>query len=482
MRKSKKILIKLFYLYILLFFIVTQSCKKQLEASAPVTSISSANVYSTDATAASVLTAIYSQMSAQNSNMTGESIATISLFPALSADELTLFNLNAANLEPYYRNNLSAAEPGGALWSNIYQYLFYANSAIEGLNSSTGLTPSVKQQLLGEAKFLRALDYFYLVNLYGNVPLVTSTDYKVNASLSRANTTLVWQQIEADLIDAQNLLSNNYLDATVLNPTTERVRPTKWAATALLARAYLYSGANDSAEAAATTVINNSSLFSLDTLNGVFLMNSNEAIWQLQPVNNNPTNTGDGALFNLPSTGPDGNSYPVYLSNYVVNAFEPGDLRKADWVDSTIANGVTYYYPYKYKVGAGTTAPISEYIMMLRLGEQYLIRAEARAKQNNVNGAQNDLNTIRSRAGLTTTAAGDQQTLLTAILHERQVELFTEWGNRWFDLKRFGLIDQVMSVVTPTKNNGSWNSYKALYPVPNTDILLDRNLEQNSGY
>jgi hypothetical protein len=131
-----------------------------------------------------------------------------------------------------------------------------ADSAIAGLNSATGLTPAVKIQLLGEAKFVRAFSYFYLVNLYGDCPLITGMDTAANRLLPRSPMAQVWNLIKADGNDAQNSLSPDYLDITLLNTSPERTRPTKWAAAAFLARAYLYTGAYDSATALATTVIN----------------------------------------------------------------------------------------------------------------------------------------------------------------------------------------------------------------------------------
>ncbi|HEY4197438.1 MAG TPA: RagB/SusD family nutrient uptake outer membrane protein, partial [Mucilaginibacter sp.] len=117
-----------------------------------------------------------------------------------------------------------------------------------------------------------------------------------------------------------------------------------------------------------------------------------------------------------------------------------------------------------------------------RLAEQYLIRAEARSQEGNVSGAQSDLNVIRNRAGLANTTASTQTTLLTAILHERQVEMFTEWGHRWLDLKRTGTVDAVMSLVLPAKGGGGWNPNMALMPLPLGDLQADQNLTQNPGY
>jgi starch-binding outer membrane protein, SusD/RagB family len=82
------------------------------------------------------------------------------------------------------------------------------------------------------------------------------------------------------------------------------------------------------------------------------------------------------------------------------------------------------------------------------------------------------------------TTASDQASLLTAILNERRHELFGEWGNRWFDLKRTKNIDAVMSVVTTQKSNGTtaWHSYQQLYPIPVSELQLAPNVNQNDGY
>jgi hypothetical protein len=71
--------------------------------------------------------------------------------------------------------------------------------------------------------------------------------------------------------------------------------------------------------------------------------------------------------------------------------------------------------------------------------------------------------------------------MLNAIYHERQVELFTEWGHRWFDLKRTGNLNAVMTAVAPAKGS-TWSSYMQLMPIPPTDIMADPNIKQNQGY
>jgi len=478
---------KLNALAIIITICLITSCKKFIEVNSPSTSTNASVVYNTDAQAISVLTGIYAKMG--TSILSSPTILAMPVFTGLSADELTLFDINNTSLGSYYSNTLSSQNPE-SFWFQVYPVIFVANSAVEGLNGSTSLTPTVKQQLLGEAKFIRAFCYFYLTNLYGNVPLVLTTDYKKNALLAKTGKDMVYQQIVTDLKDAQQLLSENYLSGslTAYSGNPEKVRPTKWAATALLARAYLYVGDWANAEAQAGSVINNSTLYSLDSLNGVFLKNSNEAIWQLQPVRNETfSNTQEGVFFNLPSTGPDLAQYPVYLSDGVLNSFEPNDLRKSKWINSVVVSisggPKTFYYPFKYKIGQVNTA-VAEYSMVLRLAEQYLIRAEAEANGagGGINAAIADINKIRNRAGLADySGATDKSSLLATILHERQVELFTEWGHRWFDLKRTNNVDAVMHIVTPQKG-GTWETTDQLYPIPVTELQKNSSLVQNPGY
>jgi hypothetical protein len=184
------------------------------------------------------------------------------------------------------------------------------------------------------------------------------------------------------------------------------------------------------------------------------------------------------------------NNYPYdYLSTALLGAFEANDLRRTAWVDSTVygSPAITYYFPYKYKIGTAQAIPgatPTEYIMVLRLAEQYLIRAEARAEQNDLTDAIKDLNVIRRRAGLPILSNSLTMTqVLAAVMQERRIEFFAEWGSRWLDLKRTGQVDAVMSIATPLKGQGTvWQSYQQLYPIPHNELNADHNLRQNPGY
>jgi len=475
---------KIYSRWPLLLLLLTQvACKKFVQINPPITSISSSQTYDNDLSAASAVTSIYEEMMRSNQNTSGGSLLSISCIGGLVADEFKNYQTSNAALSQAYTNSLSSTT--GYVWGDIYKQIYIANAVLAGLDKSTGVSAAEKRQLIGEAKFMRAFQHFYGTNIFGGIPLVTTTNYQVNNVISRTPQPQVFRQIIADLKDAEGLLPDDFVTPTGGTVTTERVRPNKWAAASLLARAYLYTQAWDSAEAQATLVINNTNLFSLLTdMTGVFKMNSNEAIWQLQPVAPG-YNTYDAYTFVL--TGAPGSSrFPVALASTLINAFEPGDNRRVIWVDSITTGGKKYYFPYKYRANttSSNTAPVSEYLMILRLAEQYLIRAEARAQQGNLQGAAADINVIRQRAGLLPTSATSQPDLLTAVYHERQVELFTELGHRWFDLKRTGNVNAVMGSPGNVCQNkgGTWSSNWSLFPIPASEIIINSNLAQNGGY
>jgi hypothetical protein len=283
--------------------------------------------------------------------------------------------------------------------------------------------------------------------------------------LSRAPVVQVYKQIEMDLIEAGNGLED----------VKENTMPTIFAAKALLSRVYLHLKEWSKAEQMAGTVIN-SGQFALQTnLNDVFIDTSKEIIFQLAPVQSG-LNSPEGFLF-LPL----GSSRPNYkLSTELWNAFESGDLRKVNWTKSGTFTGQLCNYANKYKLNI---SPIgikpTEYNVILRLAEQYLIRAEARAWQNNIEEAVTDINTIRSRAGLQVLSKNiTNEQCLIAVAQERRTEFFTEWGHRWIDLKRTGQADVVLSRVKA----GNWQYYDTLYPIPLSELETAPNLEQNRGY
>ncbi|ACU62051.1 RagB/SusD family nutrient uptake outer membrane protein [Chitinophaga pinensis] len=464
------------------------SCRKYLELDPPATSVNASNVYNDNSTAIAVVTAIYARMS---NTFYDQGPTAISLYPELSADNLRLFSVNAnLNYTRHYQNELDQRYINVPFWNTLYSIIYSINAAIEGLSGSVNLNTVIRDRLLGELYFLRAYHYFYLVNLYGDVPLLTSSIYQESIKVPRTATNEIYAEILADLDIARKQLNNLYVDETLLNATSERIRPNIAAVNALSARVYLYMKRYPEAEDAATKVISETAMYTSDIpLTEIFKKNSKETIWSLQPVKNQ-FNTDEGELFVLPDGGPN-DVHPLYISDDLLNSFEPGDQRKAAWIGHINADNKDYPYPAKYKARFGEET-VSEYTILLRLAEQYLIRAEARNEQNNTVGAIADLNVLhtRSRAAaspqvpnpLPDLPAGLTQTAIrTRILNERRVELFIEGGHRWFDIRRAGKIDEIMTKVSATKN-GNWQSFKALYPIPLSDILLSPLLKQNPGY
>lgn len=458
-------------------------CRKYLEVPLPISTISGASVFQNDNTAAAALNAVYAQLYTQG---TFDGNGGVGFVTGLYGDELKNQSILASNLALY--GDAVSSTIGGVtgFWTTLYSRLYAVNLAVEGLKQATNL--NYQGQWLGEAYFLRGLLYFYQTNLYGDVPLVLSSDYLSNNGLARSPQADVYKQILFDLKQAQSLLGNQYRDATGA-VTTGRGRPNRAAATALLARVYLYMKDWKNAEAQADSLIADAADYQLLPVSKVFLVNSTEVIWGVVPfqVQGFPYVVKDVKNYYMPA-GSTPAKAPVLatLADSLVAAFEPGDGRYSNWVgkDTVAASGGTpasvYFYAFKYKAN-GTYTAAQETVSMLRLAEQYLVRAEARAQQNNLSGALADLNAVRTRAGLGASAAVTQADVLGAILHERRVELFTEEGHRFFDLRRTGNLDAVMNVLAPLKG-GTWSSFKAWWPIPLTDIQNDTRLVQTPGF
>ena len=446
-----------------LAFLLLSSCKKFVESDIPKTAITGATVFSSDATANAAIVGLYSRM---NENLPGFFNGGLTLYTGFSSDELTYSSTDPSYTE-FYQNALT---PGNSLlrndaWAIPYQCIYHCNAIIENLEKSPNVTPSTKLKIVGEAKFIRALCHFYLVNLFGDIPLITTTDYAVNSLRPRSARQEVYAQIIKDLMAAKDDLADSYTGP-------DRVRPNKYTAIALLSRVYLYNENWQQAATEASSIINNTSQYQLvSDLDKVFVKSSTETIWQLMPVIPN-LNTAEGYLFSQLS------NVPLYgsLSDSLVASFETGDQRKFFWTREYTGSQI-YFIPNKYKVGVSNS--LTEYNIVFRLAEQYLIRAEARAQLNNMEEAIEDVNVIRSRAGLDPITGSLSKTEVLALIEkERKAELFTEWGHRWMDLKRTG---HAQNILQPIKGI-NWQASDTLYPLPLSEIQNNPNLHQNPGY
>ena len=455
---------------LLLSAVMTTGCKKLIEIPAnPPTEITQTEQFADSASVMAAVAGIYSYPVPPTGGFTFND-GNLSVCTGLSSDELSTTITYVSDELEFYSYGLNAFDGTlPALWGNPYQGVYPVNAVLAGIANNSGLSASFVTQITGEMKIVRALYYFDLVNLFGGVPLITSTAYANSDQLGRSSQDSIYAQILSDLTDAQQDLTPSY-------PSSGHLRPNLYTAKTFLAKVYLYRQQWQLAYNEADTVIN-SGLYSLTpNPNNVFLDGSSEAIWQL-PANASYMVTKEAQNYvpYAPGVVP---YYPVTAN--LINAFETGDQRLQDWIGTSVVNtgtgNDTLYYPYKYK-NTNPSSPTVEDFMIFRLGELYLIHAEAAAELGNLGTAQSDLNTVRARAGLAASTAVTQQQVLSAIMHERQTELFCEWGNRWQDLKRTGTAGTVLSA-----EKTGWNATDTLYPVPNVQLQLNSHLTQNPGY
>ncbi|RAJ08748.1 SusD-like starch-binding protein associating with outer membrane [Chitinophaga skermanii] len=488
---------KSYYRYCILFslgvwMMLHTGCKKLLEIDEPKSSITGEKVFNYNEQAEAAMDGVYSRLiNGVNQNWAtsgiqqGFAAGMYNVITGLSADEYTGDPALLGNYYPYNQNKVSqelGSSTAMVIWESAYVCINGTNAILEGIaaSKSSKLTAATRTRLNGEAYFLRAYAHFQLLNVFGDVPLVLTTNFNVTRSMPRTPMQQVYQQIEQDLLQAENLLDVQYN-----SPTKERIRPNKFAAKALLARLYLYKKEYAKAAQYAGEVIAEKAFYNLSgNLNDVFLKNSTDAIWQLKQTN--ALAGQNNAVPEVVSTTPNaGGLLLVALSGGLHDTFEPNDARKQHWVGETSYLGQHYWYNLKYKVTIPLSVPsgdIQEYYMQARLSEQYLIRAEALLLgTNDKEGALSMLAPIRARAGLTTPAAASvsNDEVVALIMHERQVELFGE-GHRWLDLRRTNQATAVLSKI-PLKQPWKGDD-QLLYPVPASEILTNPNLKQNKGY
>lgn len=440
------------------------SCEDYLEIDNPFEQILHDQVFNDEATATAAVTTLYAKL--RNETLISGGQNGLGFLMGLYADELDYFAYGQP-AEKIYRHQIIASDNVVQnIWNSSYNLVYMSNSILEGLEKSSNLTDDAKNQLKGETLFVRSLVNFYLVNLFGSCPYIIETDYQKNSKINKISEAEIYDNIIKDLKKAKSLLSNSYI-------TNERTRPNKWVASSLLSRIYLYLKQWENAENESSQIINNTSLYNLETdIDKVFLKDSPSVIWQLKPKNEGD-NTLEGQLYFLASTPPQISA----LNPQFVLDMKPNDLRKQNWIEEITDGTNFWYFPHKYKENQNTGTSF-EYSIIFRLAEQYLIRAEAKARLGNITGAQNDINIIRARAGLEETEATDTEELVQAILNERRFELFTEHGHRWFDLRRLELANQVLA---PIKTG--WKPTDILFPIPESELLINPNLNpQNPGY
>lgn len=452
------------------------SCEKLVTIDPPVNTIVTEQVFADDKNAVASIMGMYSTLGRRqyfNSFTNGG----LSILCSQYTDELVPFG---GGSDEIYKNGLTPRSfvlP--TIFSQAYQSIYQANAIIEGLSHSNGVSQHIKDQLTGEALFARAFCYYYLVGVWGGISYITTTDWKENMAVAYSTEDEIIAKSIEDLERSKNLLEDEYNDFS-----GERTRATKFAAYAMLARYYALKGNWGSVVQYCSMIIDEHDVFRLtDEPKDAFLKNSAEAILQWHNTSQQyPFNALTEARTLIPLTNTNNPNY--YLSQDLLHKFDTADLRRKQWIGETNYRGIIYHYPYKYKVGtvnAAAGAPVTEYYMVIRLADMILLRAEAYARQNQLDAAVDDVNTIRARARIIDIPALSGEKLIWAIADERSRELFCEWGARFIDLKRMGLIDELMAGAAARKG-GEWAAYKRLFPIPLVEITLNPLSTQNTGY
>ncbi|MFD2287872.1 RagB/SusD family nutrient uptake outer membrane protein [Pedobacter petrophilus] len=449
------------------------SCKKLLNIDPPSNERPSSVVFGSSETAMAALSGAYSGMTQSQTYSLN-----LTLINALAADEMV--SLSGATRYNVLQNNTYEAQTSSLIsdiWADSYTSIYQFNSIIAGLNNNTVVPQTLAKQITGEALAMRAYCYMQLANLFGDVPLVLSTDITETALLPKTPFAAVYAQIILDLRAAKANLAEAYVTNGL---SGSRLQVNKSAASALLAKAYLQVGNWQNAVTNASEVIDRTDLYTLlpgNQLGNVFLVNSREAILQLgSALSATSGYTNEGQEF---VSSPSSFSVRFSLTPALLRAFEPGDLRRTAWIKEVTLNGVTAQQPFKYQnynFDSATQSTRTEAPTVLRLAEMYLLRAEANVALGNNANAIADLNTIRLRAGISPLPAGSD--LADAVVKERRIEFFCERGDRWLSLRRSRTIDAVMALAKP----GTWRSFAQLYPIPQTAIDANPNLTQNQGY
>ncbi len=395
------------------------------------------------------------------------------------------------NEQQIIQGNVDANNEQYNSWNGIYRGINRVNGVLKFVPGITDPALAArKERILGEAYFLRGLMYFYLVRTFENVPLLLEpyTSTTQNFFPTQSDPQTLYAQIESDLKEAEGRVPDTYSAAL-----ETKGRATKGAIRAALMDLYLWQKKNQDAANLGAQIISSPANYSLvpgaGYANIFTAKNTSESIFELQYNNAYLERENNG---NLQNNGlvdlflPLGQVTPVYPggnwrmipSAKLRDAFAPGDLRRSatfqftptpapPWRDANI--------PYVNKYIGTVTGPIryqDANLVLYRLADVILMRAEALNELGQTAAAITELNRIRTRAGLANTTAASQADISLAIENERFVELAYE-GKRYFDLKRTGRY-----AAATGKTNPNWTRW----PIANSELLGNKNLAQNPGY
>ncbi|WPV66561.1 RagB/SusD family nutrient uptake outer membrane protein [Chitinophaga sp. LS1] len=364
-----------------------------------------------------------------------------------------------------------------AAWQDSYKAIQKANVVLNRIDNIPYAIPATKEARKGEMKFIRALLYFNLVRLYGNVPLALkeTTDPNVYFGQGRTPAADVYIQIKKDLTEAIDELPVS---------STQPGKVIKTAAQSLLGKVYLTLKEYTNAETVLMAVVNSGKHHLITNPADVFSIsneNNAEIIFAVQFASGINGNTEGSTMFQQfsPSgtqSGAKGHNLPT---KSLYNLYTPTDKRKGTYIDVT-ASGVPYCKKLSLPVTVITDGGSD--VVVLRYADVLLMLAETENELEKTAAAISYLDSIRTRAGLTATNAITQVDVRSAIDLERRLELVGE-GQRWFDLVRTGTAITVMNKWF--SDNGiltTIDAHNLLMPVPQGQINTDPTVKQNEGY
>ena len=456
----------------------TFSCSNRLDLE-PEQSVSTGDVFTSGNSALSALYGVYSR--AQRLEVCGGEPHLINEF---LADNVTYTGTLIAEISTF--STVPTNNFVSEMWRIHYDAIMGANAVIDHVPGIVDplFTATDRKMYVAEAKFMRAILYFQLVNLYAQpyqieqgakpgIPLVTAAfDGSTILYPGRSTVNEVQKQIEKDLLEALPDLSDTFADASLA-----RGRATKGAANALLSRLYLYREEWDKAAIYAKSVLD-APYYKLATDYTFYDGNTPEDVFSLQNTDTDNPQTGAGSWSTYYRPSGIGNGVAPFADN-LIQAFEqePGDLRYAMSDTGKDALGVIRRFSLKYP----NAATSKDNAPLIRVTEMYLNRAEALVSRDGVNQESIDLmNSLRGRAGLGVwdiNTFANSEDFIAAIINERRKELCFE-GHRRMDLLRRGYS---ISVTDPDMKAGA---DRVILPIPQREIDLSPTLKghQNPGY
>ncbi len=464
-------------------------CKESFLEQVPLSERSEANFYQTTADFNNAVIGVYSTL--KNGGLYGNGSGSLFAMSEIISDNtdlgVTRQPVNGSLFEiDDYLTTISNATVGAA-WTGHYLGVARANAILDRLPATT-IPQASKDRFEGEAKFMRAMFYFNLVRLFGNVQLVTAeitSPYGAN-DLTRSPSSQVYELIVNDLKAAEEKLP-----ATI--PAAEAGRASRWAAKSLLGKVHLTLKQYDLAAAKLKEVIDSKAHDLLPVYANVFspttsFVANKEVIFAVQFVSGQigqgsdmwsnwaPFNAGTALL----GTGGGGGGGFNRPTADLAKAYEPGDLRKDASLLTTYKNAqgkdVADAYVVKFRQQGALNADSDVDFPILRYADVLLMYAEALNEGGKAPEALPFLNQIRKRAGLADKAALSQADMRVALEQERRVELAFE-NHRWFDLLR---TDRYLPVLTG--KGLKVLDYQKVYPIPQREIDLNKKLTQNQGY